>query len=383
MPTVTSGKTLTRVLRATTLATLLGSTIASAAASEKPRFREIFGAIGALPTGPHNAITDVSGVKVGQVTLISGDDVRTGVTAVIPHGGNLYQNKTPAAFFRANGYGKFAGSTQIDELGEIETPVILTNTLNVAEGISGVVDWTLKQPGNESVRSVNAVVGETNDGYLNNIRKRSLSSRDVISAIESADATLPDEGNVGAGTGTRAFGYKAGIGSSSRKLEISGSDYTLGVLVQANFGGRLLLPGLAAGDALTSPQGATQRSGDGSIIIVVATDAPLSDHSLQRLARRAILGLARTGSSMSNGSGDYVLAFSNAAQNLRTAEKRQTLSPYQYLPNEQLTPLFVAVADATQEAIYNSLFKAETLSGNGHTLEALPVARLRERRHLQ
>ncbi len=347
-----------------------------AAEDERPRFREAVGPVGVLPTGPLNAITDVEGVTVGHVTLIEGERIRTGVTAILPHGGNLYQDKTPAGFYRANGYGKFAGSTQIDELGEIETPIVLTNTLNVAEGMAGIIEWTLAQPGNELVRSVNAVVGETNDGYLNDIRRRAVSKRDVINAIKAAKPGPVAEGNVGAGTGTRAFGYKGGIGTSSRQLPEKQGGYRVGVLVQSNYGRRLIIQGMAVDEALQradSPLPAA--AGDGSIIIVVATDAPLSDRNLERLAKRAVIGLARTGSHMRNGSGDYVIAFSTAAEVRRSLLKRSGLGNYKVLSNARQSPLYQAVAEATEEAIYNSLFKARTLGGkDGHRLPALPAA---------
>lgn len=341
------------------------------AAEERVRFRETGRVVGVLPTGVLNAITDVPGVRVGHVTRNEGARVRTGVTAILAHGGNLFQDKVPAGHFRANGFGKLAGSTQIEELGEIESPIILTNTLNVAEGLAGGVEWTLRQPGNETVRSVNVVVGETNDGFLNDIRGRHVRTGDVVAAIERAAAGPVAEGNVGAGTGTRMFGWKGGIGTSSRRV----GDWTVGVLIQGNFGGRPLVLGrpVAAAPAVA---GMAEAVGDGSIVMVVATDAPLSDRNLQRLARRATMGLARTGSTMDNGSGDYVLAFSTHADVRRTAARRGAVTAYPELGNERMTPLFAGVAEATEEAIYNALAKAEGMTGDGGRLEAMPMGGL-------
>ncbi len=340
-------------------------------AQERVRFRETGQIVGTLATGPLNAITDVAGVRVGHVTHIEGERVRTGVTAILPHGGNLFQDKVPAGFFRANGFGKLAGSTQIEELGEIEAPIILTNTLNVGEGLAGGVEWVLKQPGNEAARSVNVVVGETNDGFLNDIRGRFVTKADVVQAIEKAADGAVAEGNVGAGTGTRLFGWKGGIGTSSRRV----GDWTIGVLVQGNFGGKPLILGRAVAEAPTVA-GLEAAVGDGSIMMVVATDAPLSDRSLQRLARRAIAGLARTGSTMDNGSGDYVIAFSTHSGVRRTRARRDGVTAYPELGNEAMSPLFAGVAEATEEAIYNALTKAESMSGNGNRLEAFPLSLL-------
>ena len=354
------------------LALLLMGNAALAAEAPRPRFREAGLVVGTLPTGPLNAITDVPGVLVGQVTRIEGAAVRTGVTAILPHGGNLFQDKLPAGYFRANGFGKFAGTAQVEELGEIESPIILTNTLSVAEGIAGVVEWTLAQPGNAGVRSVNAMVGETNDGFLNDIRGRHVTKADVVRAITEAKPGVVAEGNVGAGTGTRNFGWKGGIGTSSRQIIIGGKTYVLGALVQTNYDGKLHI----LGQPVPEPeQSAALKAavGDGSIMMVLATDAPLSDRNLARLARRAIIGLARTGSVMDNGSGDFVLAFSTHADGRRTAARREAVTAYPELPNGQMTPLFHAAADATEEAIYNALFKAETIQGAGGTLRALPL----------
>ncbi len=352
---------------------MLAATIATTPAptpAERPRFREAGFAVGALPTGPANAITDVPGVRVGQVTRIAGETIRTGVTAIVPHPGNMFQDKLPAAFYRANGFGKFAGSPQIDELGEIETPIVLTNTLNVAEGIAGVVEWTLAQPGNETIRSVNAVVAETNDGYLNDIRGRHVTKGDVAAAITAAAPGPVAEGSVGAGTGTQAFAYKGGIGTSSRRLD---TGWTLGVLVQTNYGGRPTILGVPIPPAPERSAAITTSVGGGSIVMVIATDAPLSDRNLGRLARRAIVGLARTGSVMENGSGDFVLAFSTAADVRRTPARRARVATIANLPNDAMNDLFVAVADATEEAIYNAMFRATTVTGNGHRLDPIDL----------
>jgi len=345
-------------------------------ASARPRVREAGIVIGILQAGPLNAITDVAGVRVGQVTLVEGQSIRTGVTAVLPHGGNLFQDKVPAGFAVANGFGKFMGSTQIEELGEIETPVLLTNTLNVPEAASAAIEWTLRQPGNDKVRSVNAIVGETNDGGLNDIRARRVTKEDALRAIALAQGGPVAEGGVGAGTGTVAFGWKGGIGTSSRRLPANLGGYTVGVLVQSNYGGILDVAGVPAGRILDQyylKDELHRGAGDGSVIIVVATDAPLSDRNLDRLARRAFVGIARTGSPITNGSGDYAVAFSTADSVRRTAARRATASPIEDLPNDQVSPLFEAAAEATEEAVLNSLFRAETTSGNGMTIEALPL----------
>jgi D-aminopeptidase len=346
------------------------------AAEHRPRAREAGIVFGILPTGPLNAITDVAGVKVGQVTIIEGDTIRTGVTAILPHGGNLYQDKVPAGFAVGNAYGKFMGSTQVEELGEIETPILLTNTLNVAEAAAGTIEWTLKQAGNDQVRSVNAVVGETNDGTLNDIRARRVRPADAIAAIESAKAGLVQEGSVGAGTGTIAFSWKGGIGTSSRKLPTSLGGYSVGVLVQTNYGGVLQVAGVPVGQALGRyflKDQLSTASGDGSCIIVVATDAPLSDRNLKRLAHRGLLGIARTGSPMTNGSGEYAIAFSTNADVRRTAERRANASPIVDLPNEQMSPLFEAAVEAAEEAAINSMFAATAMDGNGKHIDSLPV----------
>jgi D-aminopeptidase len=349
---------------------------APAHAQHRPRAREAGIVIGVLPTGPLNAITDVAGVKVGQVTIVEGANIRTGVTAILPHGGNLYQDKVPAGFSVGNAYGKFMGSTQIKELGEIETPIVLTNTLNVPEAAAGTIEWTLKQPGNEEGRSVNAVVGETNDGTLNDIRARRVRPSDAVAAIESARGGKVQEGAVGAGTGTIAFGWKGGIGTSSRKLPANLGGWTVGVLVQTNYGGVLQVAGVPVGQALGQymlKDELSKASGDGSCIVVVATDAPLSDRNLERLAHRGLLGIARTGSPMTNGSGEYAVAFSTNLDVRRTPERRSKPSAIVDLPNDQITPLFEAAVEAAEEAAINSLFAATSMDGNGHHIDALPV----------
>src|SRR6516225_6141368 len=351
--------------------------------SDRVRARQLGIAPGVLPTGPLNAITDVAGVLVGHETIVAGDSIRTGATAILPHGGNLYQNKVPAGVFVFNGYGKSAGLSQVAELGEIETPVVLTNTLAVAKGMESILDWTLAQGGNEKVMSVNAVVGETNDGYLNDIRARALTSAHVLDAIRSARAGPVEEGAVGAGTGTVAFGWKGGIGTSSRRLPAVLGSWTVGVLVQTNFGGALTVDGRRIGAELGRfylKDELAGKSADGSIMVVVATDAPLSDRNLARLARRAVAGIARTGSSFSNGSGDYVIAFSTARDELRTATKRAGVAQFAEMSNDSVSPLFQAVAEATEEAIYNSLLMATTtrsrnvVTGKEVVVERLPLA---------
>ncbi|MCB9041648.1 MAG: P1 family peptidase [Lewinellaceae bacterium] len=334
---------------------------------------------GILPPGPLNAITDVGGVKVGHHTLIAGDSIRTGVTAILPHGGNIFQQKIPAAIYIGNGFGKLMGYSQVEELGNIETPIILTNTLSVPTAADALIDYTLAQEENAEVRSVNPVVGETNDGALNDIRGRHVKKEHVLSAITSASSGPVAEGNVGAGTGTICFGFKGGIGTASRKLPQDDGGYTVGVLVQTNFGGVLQVDGLPAGEELRKKKAAT-GSGDGSCLIVVATDAPADARNLKRMAKRAMLGLARTGGIASNGSGDYVIAFSTA-EGLRVPYKPENLLLEQkVLDNNAMTPLFLATIEATEEAILNSLFMAETMTGNGRTVEKLPVDKVLEMR---
>ncbi len=344
----------------------------------RKRARQLGIAPGILPTGKWNAITDVHGVRVGQVTLIEGGDIRTGVTAILPHDGNLFQDKVPTAIAVGNGFGKLAGFTQVDELGEIETPVILTNTLSVPRAMEALIDWTLAQKGNEQARSVNPVVGETNDGVLNDIRKMAVTKEHVLQAIQKAAPGPVAEGCVGAGTGTVCFGWKGGIGTSSRSLPKSLGGYTVGVLVQTNFGGVLQMDGIPVGKKLGQYYLKDQledASADGSVMIVLATDAPLSDRNLMRLGWRALAGLARTGASMSNGSGDYVIAFSTAEEVRRTPERRSRIWSYPEISNDRISPLFQSAIETTEEAIYNSLCMAETMTGTGGvTIPALPFS---------
>ena len=362
--------------RAFALLLLLSADPLLAQGDARPRAREAGVTVGILQPGPLNAITDVAGVTVGQVTLPRSRAVNTGVTAILPHGGNLFQDKVPAGFVAYNAFGKFMGSTQIVELGEMETPILLTNTLNVAEAGAAAVEWTLAQPGNEDVRSVNAVVGETNDGLLNDIRGRHVTIADARRAIDSARGGPVAEGAVGAGAGTVAFGFKAGIGTASRKLPAALGGWTLGVLVQANYGGVLTIAGVPVGVQLGRYDYREQvedRKADGSVVIVIATDAPLSDRNLRRVAERAFAGIARTGSSFSNGSGDYALAFSTAQAVRRTTDRRKDVASVQDLPNDRISPLFQATIEATEEAVLNALFKADTVEGHRGTADALPL----------
>ena len=344
---------------------------------DDPRAREAGIAPGTYQPGAFNAITDVAGVLVGQVSLIEGTNVRTGVTAILPHGGNLYQEKVPAGFSQGNGFGKMMGTTQIIELGEIETPIVLTNTLNVPEAAAGVIEWTLQQAGNEEVGSVNAVVGETNDGRINDIRQRALRPAHTLEAIANAKSGPVEEGSVGAGMGTVNFGWKGGIGTSSRVVPEADGGYTFGVLVQTNYGGELSIMGTAITAqalATASERVPTATSPDGSVMIIIATDAPLSDRNLERLAARAFLALGRTGSAMSNGSGDYALAFSTAESVRRTPQNREQKHMIEDWPNDYMTPFFQAVVEATEEAIYNALFKASDVEGiNADRYPSLPV----------
>ncbi|HEY0673429.1 MAG TPA: P1 family peptidase [Longimicrobiales bacterium] len=344
--------------------------------AERPRARDVGVIVGNLHTGPANAITDVAGVRVGQVTIIEGNDVRTGVTAILPHAGNSFLERVPAGIHIANAYGKLVGATQVQELGELETPILLTCTLCVWRAADAMVEWLLRQPGMENVRSINPVVGETNDGGLNDIRARPVKAEHVVRALESAGTGPVAEGSVGAGTGTVAFGFKGGIGTSSRVLPAMQGGYTVGVLVQSNYGGTLVINGAPVGREFGTRGSAAQRRGDGSIMIVVATDAPLDARNLERLGARAITGLARTGSAMSNGSGDFVIAFSTAASVRRTAGN--AARTIQDVPNDAMSGLFRAVADATEEAIYNSLFKATTVESASMKVEALPLERTLE-----
>jgi D-aminopeptidase len=364
--------------------------IASAAAQSvapnaRPRAAELGLKVGILPTGPLDAITDVAGVEVGQTTIIRGDNIRTGVTAVLPHSGNLYREKVPAAIFVGNGFGKLAGSTQVDEMGDIETPILLTSTTSVPRVADALISYMLALPGNEDVLSVNPVVGETNDGYLSDIRGRHITPSDVFTAIKSARAGPVEEGDVGAGTGTVVFGWKGGIGTASRRLPTNLGGYTVGVLVQTNFGGDLIIAGAPIGQELgqyylrkelqQQQPGSVNEKADGSCMIIVATDAPMDARNLKRLAARAWLGVARTGSSASNGSGDYSIAFSAAPQARVHRDDKALTRSVEALTNDAMSPLFQATIEATEEAVYNSMLRATTMTGNGHTVEALPIDR--------
>lgn len=356
-------------------------------ANSRPRARDVGLKIGILPTGKLNSITDVNGVLVGQTTIIKGDNVRTGITAILPHGGNIFQEKVPGAVFVGNGFGKLAGSTQVNELGEIETPVLLTSTLSVPKAADFLIDYMLALPGNEQVRSINPLIAETNDGGLNDIRGRHITREDVFGALKNAKNGAVEEGSVGAGTGTVAFGFKGGIGTSSRKLPDAVGGYTLGVLVQTNYGGVLSIDGAPVGvelgkyylkDVLEKSRQASSsnkedlnNSADGSVIIVIATDAPVDARQLRRLAARAVWALTKTGSSASNGSGDYAIAFSTSPD--VRIDPGQSLRSVRLLSNDAMSPLFLAVIEATEEAVYNSLFRATTMKGNNRTIEALPV----------
>lgn len=362
------------------LTILLSASISISKKNDRPRARDIGIEVGVLKPGKWNAITDVPGVKVGHATLVKGDSIRTGVTAVVPHEGNLFQNKVPAAVFVGNGFGKLLGSTQVDELGNIETPILLTNTLNVPKVADALIDYMLGLPGNEDVHSVNPVVGETNDSWLNDIRGRHVSKNDVFRAIRTAKSGAVEEGSVGAGTGTICLGFKGGIGTSSRVLPKSMGGFTIGVLVQSNYGGILEMNGAPVGRELENyfyKDKIKYEDGDGSCMIVVATDAPLSSRNLKRLAKRAYLALAKTGAFSSNGSGDYVIAFSNNSHNLIKYNDQNAVKTVTLLNNDKLSPLFLAVVEATQEAIYNSLLKATTAKGkNGRIVEALPIEKI-------
>ena len=342
---------------------------------ERARARELGIQVGILPTGKWNAITDVAGVAVGHETIRRGESVRTGVTVIVPHSGNLYRQKVPAAVHCGNAYGKLAGSTQVEELGTLETPIALTNTLSVSAGMEGLIRYTLQQPGNESVRSVNALVGETNDAYLNDIRGLHVSPEHVLAALDAAESGPVAEGSVGAGTGTSCFGFKGGIGTSSRHLPRDLGGYTVGVLVQTNFGGILTVNG-APVDRELGDFSFSEYTGDakdeGSCMVVVATDAPLSPRNLERMARRAVLGLGRTGSYMSNGSGDYVIAFSTGYQIPDHGDT--TNPPVELVANHAMNPLFLATVEATEEAVYNSLFQATAVTGfEGRQRKAIPL----------
>lgn len=347
--------------------------------AQNKRLRDYGIEVGVLKTGANNAITDVEGVKVGHTTLIKGDNVRTGVTAILPHAGNLFQMKVPAAIYLGNGFGKLAGYSQVKELGNIETPIILTNTLSVPTASNALITYTLSNPENQNVGSVNSVVGETNDGYLNDIRGRHVSEEDVLNAIKNAKSGKVEEGNVGAGTGTICFQYKGGIGTASRVIPKSFGAYTVGVLVQTNFGGVFELNGVPIAKALDNYPRSYTYDVDGSCMIIVMTDAPLSPRNLERLAKRAIMGLAKTGGIASNGSGDYVIAASTAKENLVPYQSKSLFQENKELKNDAMSPLFLATIEATEEAILNSLFAAESMTGrDGHEIKALPIEQVLE-----
>lgn len=346
----------------------------------RPRVRDLGLSPGVLPPGPRNAITDVAGVLVGQVTVTAGDSINTGITAILPHAGNLFLDRVPAAVHVGNGFGKFIGTTQVQELGELETPVLLTCTLCVWRAADALTAWMLAQPGMAGVRSINPVVGETNDGGLNDIRSRPIVPQHVVDALEQASDGPVAEGSVGAGRGTSAFGWKGGIGTASRRLPPSLGGWTVGVLVQSNFGGVLQLDGIPVGEELgrhSYRNQLVQERGDGSVIIVIATDAPLSERQLERLAGRGIVGLGRTGADASNGSGDYVLAFSTAAS-VRRPRGRETTRTVEQLADDAISPVFLAAIEATEEAIYNSILRATPVTGRGRTVDAIPIDQLRE-----
>ena len=348
----------------------------------RPRARDLGIAPGTMEAGALNAITDVAGVLVGQATIVEGDTVRTGVTAIRPHGGNIFRDKVPGAVFVGNAFGKLAGSTQVEELGTIETPIVLTNTLSVGTAMDAVVRWTLAQPGNGDVRSVNALVGETNDGGLNDIRGLHVTRDHVQSAIATAKAGPVEEGAVGAGTGTIAFGWKGGIGTSSRRVRIGADTYTVGVLVQTNYGGKLTIAGVPVWKELSPtalPRAASRGErrapdADGSCMIVVATDAPLDARNLKRVATRAVFALARTGSTYSNGSGDFAIAFSTARP---AGDPAAPIQQRPFIQTDALSGVFESTLDATEEAVYNSLLKAEDAKSNGRSVQSLPIDQLR------
>ena len=367
------------------MALLMGGLVVAQGAgdSRRPRARDLGLEPGVFPPGPLNAITDVAGVRVGHTTVVEGDTVRTGVTAIVPHGGNVFLDKVAGAVFVGNAFGKLAGSTQVTELGTIETPIVLTNTLSVGTAVEALVAYTIAQDGNGQVGSVNALVGETNDGGLNDIRGLHVTREHVIAAIRSAAGGPVPEGSVGAGMGTRCYGWKGGIGTASRALPARYGGYVLGVLVQTNFGGVLTMGGAPIGRELgrysfsTPGAAGDSETPDGSCMIVVATDAPVDARDLRRIAARAVFGLARTGSSFSNGSGDFAIAFSTSPE-VRTASGDAAVRPRSILPAEAVSPLFQATLEATEEAVYNSLLQATPVTGRGRTTEAIPVDRVKE-----
>lgn len=347
--------------------------ITTATFAQKKRLRDFGIEIGVLSPGQYNAITDVAGVKVGHTTLIKGDSVRTGVTALLPHSGNIFQQKVPAAIYIGNGFGKLMGYSQVKELGTIETPIVLTNTLSVPAAANALINYTLQNPDNQDVRSVNALVGETNDGYLNDIRGQHVQPEDVLSAIKKAQSGPVTEGNVGAGTGTICFQYKGGIGTSSRVIPKTQGGYTVGVLVQSNFGGILEINGIPVAKELNNYPRQFKYDVDGSCMMVVMTDAPLDARNLERLAKRAMMGLAKTGGIASNGSGDFVVAVSTAKENFVPYSSESLTQKFNYLSNDAMSPLFLATIEATEEAIINSLLAADDMTGfQGHKVSAFP-----------
>jgi D-aminopeptidase len=373
---------MTKYLFAVITILLLTSAIAqNPTPNSRPRARDLGIKVGVLPSGPLDAITDVAGVTVGHTTINRGDEIHTGVTAVLPHSGNLYREKVPGAIFVGNGFGKLAGSTQVDEMGDIETPILLTNTTSVPQVTDAVISYMFALPGNEDVLSINPVVGETNDGYLSDIRGRHVTPDDVFAAIKNAKSGRVEEGSIGAGTGTIAFGFKGGIGTASRHLPAKLGGYTVGVLVQTNFGGSLMMAGAPIGRELgryylreeLQQEGSGTDGAKGSVMIVIATDAPLDARNLKRLGARAMAGIARTGSSFSNGSGDYAIAFSTAEQVRIHSQGKSLTRRVELVTNDAMSPLFEAVIEATEEAVYNSLFQGMRVTGRGHSIEALPL----------
>ena len=361
---------------------LVAAPLLAADPPSRPRVRDLGIEPGILQPGPLNAITDVGGVRVGHATVVRGESIRSGVTAILPHAGNLFQDKVPGALFVGNGFGKLVGATQLRELGQIETPILLTSTLSTFRAADALVDWMLALPGNEQVRSINPVVGETNDGALNDIRSRPVGRDEVYAALRAATGGAVEEGSVGAGTGTIAFGWKGGIGTSSRRLPDTLGGWTVGALVQSNFGGVLTIDGIPAGRELGRHYLRSELSedrADGSIMIVIATDAPVDSKALERMGARAMMGIARTGAAGTNGSGDYAIAFTTHPS-LRVRHGSTAPSGGPLLPTEALSPLFLAVIEATEEAVYNSLLRATTVTGNGVTIEALPVEELERMR---
>ncbi len=362
------------------IASLFAVSTFAAQTDVRPRARDLGIEPGILQPGPLNAITDVDGVRVGHATIVRGETIRSGVTAILPHGGNLFQEKVAGALFVGNGFGKLAGATQLRELGQIETPILLTSTLSTFRVADALIDWMLALPGNESVRSINPIVGETNDGTLNDIRSRPAGRDEAFAALRAAKGGAVEEGSVGAGTGTIAFGWKGGIGTSSRHLPPSLGGWTVGVLVQSNFGGVLSIDGIPVGEALGRHYLASEIAkdrADGSIMIVIATDAPVDAKGLERMGARAMMGIARTGAAGTNGSGDYAIAFSTHPS-LRVRHGATSPVSPTVLPPEALSPLFLAVIEATEEAVYNSLLRATTVTGNGVTIEALPWEQIKK-----